>query len=430
MSVLILVAASLPRHHPPATIAQFLAARPAAELASAEILCPSAVLLDPSLQARTTPYDTPLGLESNQETWWPLLERAFDEILVFGTDHLADFQEIILACYLQAGKRSYVNRQGARDLAEWRAQVKPDLQQQRAAVLHRLDATRHTAYLQNVNRWLADQLVRSSFNPPARVAERSPETLIYQQPRLAVDLAEQAYDLERGAYGPGWSTFICLDGFLVYTNDYFRALANFVMAVDGIESVLDVGCGSGLLASHLAASGRYHSVLGIDAALPRVSGARTFATLNGSQASFMPMSMGEIRLPDRSVDLSVTSFALEQTGEHLDRCLSEIVRVTRKLIVLLEPTNEFFPTLASMWTVPLLGWANRYHAALTKLNLAYGVRPTLLSHYTNPGTVFVIDRESREHPRLRHPQLFGLGCEGWPGGVRIVSPLTPSAAAG
>ncbi len=425
MSLLVVVAASLPRAHPSGTvvdlITQVLAARPAAELADVEILCPSAVTLHPPLTERTTAYETAIGLETNQELWWPLLERSFDEILVYGTDHLADYQEVILACYLNAGKRSYVNREGARDLAEWRAQVKPDLQQQRPAVLRRLDPMVQAAYVQSVNRWLADQLARSNFDPPARLAERSPEALIYQQqPRLAVDLAEQAFDLERGPHGTGWSTLFCLDGFLVHTSDFFRALANFVMAVDGMESVLDVGCGSGLLSSHLGASGRYRSVLGIDAALTRVAGARTFAALNGSPTHFLPMSMADIRLPDRSVDLSVTSFALEQTGDHLDRCLAEIVRVTRKLIVLLEPTNEFFPTLASMWHVPLLGWANRYHAALTKLNLAYAVRPSLLSHYTNPGTIFVIDLESREHPRLRYPQLFGLGCEGWPGGVRIV----------
>ena len=129
--------------------------------------------------------------------------------------------------------------------------------------------------------------------------------------------------------------------------------------------------------------------------------------------------MSDIRLPDRSVDVSVTSFALEQSGEHLERCIAEIVRVTRKLFILLEPTNEFFPTLASLWHVPLWGWANRYHPVLVKSALAFAVRPPLLFHYTNPGTIFVIDLESREHPRLRHPQLFGLACADWPGGVRI-----------
>jgi SAM-dependent methyltransferase len=423
MASLLVVAASLPRHHAPAAIVasltRFLAGPPAAALPDAVVLCPDGVPVDPARFGQAIPYGAAIGLETREDVWQPLRARAFDQILVFGTDHLVDFEEIILACYLNAPRKAYVNRQGVRDLADWQAQVRPDLGP-RPPVLRRLDQSRHAAYVQTVNRWLADQLVQATYQPPTRLAERRPDVLIYRQPRLAVDLAEQADDLERGVYGHPWSTFISLDGCLVHSSDYFRALANFVTAVDDIESVLDVGCGSGLLTSHLAASGRYREVIGIDASPQRIAGARTFGALNRSPARFEVMSMAEIGLPDRAVDLSVTSFALEQSGEHLERCLAEIVRVTRKLIVLLEPTNEFFPTLASMWHVPLWGWANRYHAALTRTGLAYAMRPTLLSHYTNPGTLFVIDLERTEHPRCRFPQLFGLGIAGWPGGVTVV----------
>src|SRR5262249_9035692 len=161
----------------------------------------------------------------------------------------------------------------------------------------------------------------------------SPERSLYGTPRLAVDLAQQTADLQHEQHGESFSVLMCRDGSLVHSADFYRAMANFVGAIDGMERVLDVGCGSGFLACHLAASGRYRDVLGVDSSPQRVDGARLFATLNGNPARFEAMSMGDLKLPDRSVDLTVTSFALEQTGEHLERCLNEIRRVTRKLIV-------------------------------------------------------------------------------------------------
>jgi SAM-dependent methyltransferase len=421
--MLIVVAASLPRHHPPPAIVEslmrFLAGQPPEALRDITVLCPDGVGLDPARFGRVLPYGATIGLEARRDLWQPLRAHAFDQILVFGTEHHADFEEIILACHLEGAGKGYVNRRGVRDLAPWQAQVRPDLGL-RPARLRRLDDQHRAAYLRGAHKWLADQLAGANYNSPTRATERRPDLLIYRQPRLAYDLAEQADDLERGVYGNPWSIFVSLDGFLAQSSDYFRALANFVGAVEGVESVLDVGCGSGLLASHLAASGRYRDVLGIDASRQRVDGARTFAALSGSGARFEVMSMAEISLPDRAVDVTVTSFALEQSGEHLERCLAEIARVTRRLAILLEPTNEYFPTLASLWHVPLEGWANRYHAALARLGRSYAVRPTLLSHYSNPGALFVIDFESREHPQLRFPQLFGLGNAGWPGGVTVV----------
>jgi SAM-dependent methyltransferase len=213
---------------------------------------------------------------------------------------------------------------------------------------------------------------------------------------------------------------MCRDGSLVHSSDFYRAMANFVGAIDGIDSVLDVGCGSGFLASHLAASGRYRDVMGVDSSPQRVDGARLYAALNGVAARFEARSMSELKLPDRSVDLTVTSFALEQTGAHLARCLAEIRRVTRKMIVLFEPTTEFSPTLASLWHTPRSGWATTYQTTLADWGVAYATRPNLLYHYFNPGTVFVIDLEHREHPALRHPQLFRPAWQAWPGGVAFV----------
>lgn len=129
------------------------------------------------------------------------------------------------------------------------------------------------------------------------------------------------------------------------------------------------------------------------------------------------MSVSRLDLPDKSFDPVMTSFALEQSGEHLADIFGELRRVARKRIVLFEPTTQFFPTLPSVWNLPRFGWANRYYETLTGEGLPFAVRPNLLNHYHNPGTVFVIDLEGDRHPALRFPQLFPANLLEWPGGV-------------
>ncbi|MBI3513471.1 MAG: class I SAM-dependent methyltransferase [Proteobacteria bacterium] len=387
-------------------------------------LHPSSVAIDRTLFAETIPYGKAIGLEQAQEIWRPLRARRFEEIVVLGIEPIGDYEEIVLACYLEADKKGFLGRHGFQDLAGWQEQVKPNLAP-REVRLRDLGPEKREDYIQGIHRWLVTEMTSAGFAEPRPAAPRSPEVSIYWFPRLALDLAQQTYDLQVERHGVSFSTLLYRGGPLVHTSDFYRVLANFVMAIDGIDTVLDVGCGSGLLACHLAASGRYKAVLGIDSSRDRVSGARLFAELNGSSARFDANSMTDIRLPDQAVDLSVTSFALEQTGEHLARCFSEIRRVTRKMIVLFEPTTEFFPTLGSLWHLPYWGWANRYQEVLTASGLAFATRPIVIYHYFNPGTAFVVDLQSREHPCLTHPHLFGQAPDDWPGGLKILQGAAP-----
>ncbi|MBI3517545.1 MAG: class I SAM-dependent methyltransferase [Proteobacteria bacterium] len=384
----------------------------------AVIVHPSSIAFERARFSDVIPYDTEIGLEKHPEVWRPLRQRRFDSITVLGLDPVADHEAIILACYLEADDKRFIDRRGVHDLAPWQAQVRPDLRPREVRV-RRLGPERQRDYLRTVHRWLGDQLVKADFDPPIPATHRDPEVSDYWYPRLATDLAQQTLDLLPEEHGASFSTLMLRDGSLVHTSDFYRAIANFVIAVEGMDSVLDVGCGSGFLACYLAASGRYKSVLGTDSSPWRINGARLHAELHGSAARFDVMTMTNIQLPDKSVDISVTSYALEQTGEHLERCFSEIRRVTRKLIVLVEPTNEFFATLPSLWHIPARGWANQYYSMLSKSGLAFAMRPSLLYHYFNPGTVFVIDLQHRDHPCLRYPQLFGPGVEAWPGGVTV-----------
>jgi SAM-dependent methyltransferase/predicted GIY-YIG superfamily endonuclease len=389
-----------------------------ASAGASTLLAPRAVTIDQPRFSETIPYDGEIGLEKNQSVWLPLLERTFDNIFIFGTENISDREEIILSCYLNGKNKKFIDRQGAQDLARWEEIVKPNMLP-REIRIKRLSADQKQEHIQNLHRRLATQLADADFKAPAPPERRPPDVNTYRHPRLAIDLAQQTFDLHFEMPGIPFSTFFCPDGSFVQSNDYYRALANFVMAVDGIESVLDVGCGSGFLASYLASSGRYKEVIGVDSSPERINGAQLYSRLNGCSTALQVSSMFDIKLPDRSVDLTVTSFALEQSGTYLERCFSEIVRVTRKLVIMFEPSTEFFSTMSSLWNVTSADFASQYYPTLTKSGLSFAIRPNLLNHYSNPGTVFVVDLRNREHPNLSYPKLFGLGVEDWPGGVRI-----------
>lgn len=380
------------------------------------IFVPSSLPVPKAEFHRSVRYDGRLGVEVTSDLVLPLLDETFGALFVLGVEPRADFEEIVLSCFLNAGAKTYLDVSGGvRDIADWQRDVRP-LFQPREVHLRRLSEDVRSSYLRRAHQWLARSMEKAGFGEPLSTP-RSPDNLIYKQPRLAVDLAQQTADLQEEAFGASFSTLFTGDA-LVHTGDYYRSLANFLLAIPDVNSVLDVGCGSGFLACYLAASGRFQEVRGVDASAERVAGARLHARMSGSEVRFDVMSMTKLDMPDGAVDLAVTCFALEQSGEHLPQALSEIRRVARKMMICFEPSAQYFPTLPSLWHVRRSGWAMRYYEALTRLGLNYAVRPNLLNHYYNPGAVFVIDLVSHTNPLLRFPALFRSE---WPGGVSLTS---------
>jgi len=389
-----------------------------ADAPPAALLFPGSIPLDLSRFATKQAYAGEIGLEKNSDLWQAHRDTKFSEIVILGVEPFVDREEIVLACFLNAGVKVHIDGRGtARDLVRWQEQVRPDLRPREVRV-QRLAEEVQAGYMRRVHKWLADEIVAADYLRPL-TAPRDPDVSGYTAPRLAVDLAQQTAELQQENHGASFSTLVYLDRTLVHSSDFYRAMANFLMAIDGVESILDVGCGSGFLAGYLKASGRYRQVRGVDSSPHRIEGARLHAKLTGSTASFDVMSMTKLDIPDASVDLVVTCFALEQSGAHLSRAIGELRRVARRALVLFEPTTQFFPTLPSLWNLRKRGWADTYHEVLTTLGRPFAVRPNLLCHYYNPGAVFVIDLENDSHPVRRFPQLFRPEPEAWPGGVAV-----------
>jgi ubiquinone/menaquinone biosynthesis C-methylase UbiE len=366
-----------------------------------------------------------LGIERSPDIFAELRQNSFSRVIVLGSESINDFEEIVLTCFLTSREKLYLSSTGAiADIrTQWEPTIRPDFgpREVRAQRLNEEDARRYVWYF---HKWLESEISASEYGPPQPIADRRPDVLIYGQPRLAQDLAQQTPDLDQEVriadFRSSFSTFLMSDRTLVRSADYYRSMANFIVAVPGIESVLDVGCGSGLLACHLAGSGRFSKLMGVDAAAPRVSGAKYHARLSGIDAAqFHQMSMDRLEFDDGSFDAVVSSYALEQSGESLGRAIAELRRVARKFLVLFETTSEYFSTFASQWHIPKNGWANRYFSALSEVGVSYAVRPALFSHYFNTGSVFVVDLRSDRNPVVSLPHLFRPDPRDWPGGARI-----------
>lgn len=385
------------------------------------ILSPEGLVFSAPPAARIAAYPGTLGIERIPQMLADFRGTHFASVIVLGSRPPIDFEEIVFSCYLSADRKEFLDSAGGlHDIsAKWQPAIRPSFAP-RPVEVSRFTKDAEYKYIASVHKWVGAQLQYWEYRRPKSFHERDPQTLLYKDPRLAYDLVQHTPDLQVEAFDQSFSTVMLNDGRVVYSADYYRAMANFVTALPGIESVLDVGCGSGFLACHLVGSNRYKAVAGVDASSPRVSGAALHAKLVGFDSiKFRQMSMDRLEFPDSSFDLITTSFALEQSGEALGRVFSELRRVARKFLILFEPSTEFFPTLASMWHVPYNGWANQYARVLTDAKVSYAVRPNLLCHYFNPGTVFVVDLQTDRNPMVAHPHLFRMNVDEWPGGIRI-----------
>jgi hypothetical protein len=73
-------------------------------------------------------------------------------------------------------------------------------------------------------------------------------------------------------------------------------------------------------------------------------------------------------------DLVFTCFALEQCKDILDAALDELLRVSRRWVVLFEPSVEAFPTLAGLVHIPGNGFSTRLGAAWKDFTFAMPCR--------------------------------------------------------
>ena len=114
----------------------------------------------------------------------------------------------------------------------------------------------------------------------------------------------------------------------------YESIAKFVKAG---ETVLDAGCGEGVLSWYLAERGA--KVTAIDISRPNVEEAQKFLEKKGvlDRVTVMQGDAEQLPFPDESFDWVISSHVLEHLPD-FDKGLSEIRRVTKKRAIVALPT--------------------------------------------------------------------------------------------
>jgi SAM-dependent methyltransferase len=154
----------------------------------------------------------------------------------------------------------------------------------------------------------------------------------------SIEAIELAYDLQTGSY------IAALDNpdFAAYLDAYSDEFARRTADLDVGNSILDVGTGEGTTFSALMTkSGWRDKALGaFDLSWSRAHFARQYFAREGMGVRLFVANIAEIPLATDSVDTIVSSHALEPNGGREKELLTELHRICRRYMILLEPSNE------------------------------------------------------------------------------------------
>lgn len=147
-----------------------------------------------------------------------------------------------------------------------------------------------------------------------------------------------AYDLQAGSYAAAMQDPVVYQRNLEVTAVFARLFERL-----GGETLLHGGTGEAKTLSHVVAQmgNKPRRVFGFDISLSRLLHGRRYAASVGmNQLEFFQGSLLNIPIRDRAFDIVFTSHSMEPNGGRETAILRELYRVTRRWLVLREPSYE------------------------------------------------------------------------------------------
>lgn len=160
-----------------------------------------------------------------------------------------------------------------------------------------------------------------------------------QLPYNTEEVIEISYDLQAGSYIDAMRDPKKID----YQKNYTAEIVKTVRSICDPESVLEAGVGEATtLSGVLEGFGADVKGFGFDLSWSRVAYAnRWLRSCNIRNAELCTGSLLHIPFADNSIDVVYTSHSIEPNGGLEEQIIKELLRVSRRFVVLLEPGYEF-----------------------------------------------------------------------------------------
>ncbi len=203
-----------------------------------------------------------------------------------------------------------------------------------------------------------------------------------------------SYDFQSGSYIKSYASR------LEYMNNYCQALATIIDDFGDVDSIMEVGVGEATTLKTLldCLSNKPKGQFGFDISWSRVKFAKEFLNdFNYDSVQLFTANLFEIPLADNSIDVVYTSHSIEPNGGKEKPALEELYRITRKYLVLLEPSYDFANEEARERMVK-----HGYVTALyqTALDLDYKIIENRLFDYCsnvlNPTGLIIIEKNDAQ----------------------------------
>ncbi|MBC7474199.1 MAG: methyltransferase domain-containing protein [Candidatus Sericytochromatia bacterium] len=204
-----------------------------------------------------------------------------------------------------------------------------------------------------------------------------------------------SYDFQSGSYIKSFSENQEIK------NKYCNGLAKIIDKIDGIESILEVGVGEATTLNTLLKNLKNlpDNIFGFDISWSRLKFAKEFLKDFGiNNVNLFTANLFDIPLLDNSIDVIYTSHSIEPNGGKEEEALKELYRVTKKYLILLEPSFEFGNDKAKL--------RMKEHGYITNLygtakNLGYKIIEHKLFEFSddkiNPTGLMIIEKKIDEY---------------------------------
>ena len=188
-----------------------------------------------------------------------------------------------------------------------------------------------------------------------------------------------SYDFQSGSYIKEFSTN------KEFKEEYCSALAKLINKIDNVQSIIEVGVGEATTLNTLIynLTNKPSNILGLDIPWSRLKfGKELLKEFDVQNVNLFTANLFEIPLLDNSIDIVYTSHSIEPNGGREEEALKELYRITKKYLILLEPSFEFANDQAKD-RMKKHGYVTELYSTAKKLDYKI-IEHRLFDHSLNP----------------------------------------------